>query len=321
MLVLIFTYALPYARFVKPARRAAPLNISQVCRRWREVALTVPVLWASLSVYATRDDLDYAGLMRMWLARSQRYRLYVNFIAWKNLDLCSSRACLEELMRPEILTRLSDLRVSGVMEALLPLENLGAQASSLRRLVVQTYDLCLEDAYLDLSRASAAPLLAEFPVNILETPSLFFPLKGILAGPTTHLVFSGDFYYDHFTVLGEFGAHLVSCELYLHPFSACGALTLPRVQTLTVGCRIVWAFLDNLTAPCLRTLQIGMSRENRLPEVDDMSLSNMIRRSRCPLESLLMEEGSLSDADIAEAQRLCPDLHITLAGRLWDYTW
>ncbi|KAJ7045937.1 hypothetical protein C8F04DRAFT_1066796 [Mycena alexandri] len=55
----------------------APLNVSQVCRRWRNISLSNPVLWSALAVTPTRHHIehDYAlealhRIVQLWLRRS-----------------------------------------------------------------------------------------------------------------------------------------------------------------------------------------------------------------------------------------------------------
>ncbi|KAJ7141353.1 hypothetical protein C8R44DRAFT_245108 [Mycena epipterygia] len=52
----------------------APLNVSQVCRRWRTIALSNPVLWTALTLTTTgrryTDLLALDRLLELWLHRS-----------------------------------------------------------------------------------------------------------------------------------------------------------------------------------------------------------------------------------------------------------
>lgn len=51
---------------VQPKRDLAPLSVSQVCRHWREIALSVPLLWCSLAV----PHALHPKFAEIWLARS-----------------------------------------------------------------------------------------------------------------------------------------------------------------------------------------------------------------------------------------------------------
>ncbi|KAJ7194315.1 hypothetical protein GGX14DRAFT_378075, partial [Mycena pura] len=47
ILAHIFVYCLPHGR-IRPSPRTAPLVLGQICRRWRDVALSTGRLWSSL---------------------------------------------------------------------------------------------------------------------------------------------------------------------------------------------------------------------------------------------------------------------------------
>ncbi|KAJ7436633.1 hypothetical protein FB451DRAFT_1061639, partial [Mycena latifolia] len=45
IITLIFRHSLPAHGRVKPSKHAAPLVLAQICRHWREIALSIPQLW------------------------------------------------------------------------------------------------------------------------------------------------------------------------------------------------------------------------------------------------------------------------------------
>ncbi|KII88079.1 hypothetical protein PLICRDRAFT_659327 [Plicaturopsis crispa FD-325 SS-3] len=50
-----------------------PLRLSQVCRRWREIALSTPRLWSTLTLSPRRGSVEsYRALVFMWLERSRQ---------------------------------------------------------------------------------------------------------------------------------------------------------------------------------------------------------------------------------------------------------
>lgn len=57
--------------FCVPSIRHSPLNISHVCRWWRDLALSIPELWASLALVSAFEDPDVVTeLCSTWLSRS-----------------------------------------------------------------------------------------------------------------------------------------------------------------------------------------------------------------------------------------------------------
>ncbi|KAF8195060.1 hypothetical protein BJ912DRAFT_163987 [Pholiota molesta] len=63
---------------------AAPLVLSAVCRRWRNIVRSTPLLWADLPLYITRHNADaLLVLAKDWLERSDPCLLSINIFASK----------------------------------------------------------------------------------------------------------------------------------------------------------------------------------------------------------------------------------------------
>ncbi|KAJ7137865.1 hypothetical protein C8R44DRAFT_975836 [Mycena epipterygia] len=71
ILAAIFIHCLPQVEFVKPKVFTAPLLLCGVCRQWREVALTTPELWSSLSWTQFTAGTDDDNLCWTWLSRAR----------------------------------------------------------------------------------------------------------------------------------------------------------------------------------------------------------------------------------------------------------
>ncbi|KAJ7645963.1 hypothetical protein DFH06DRAFT_1210818 [Mycena polygramma] len=56
-----------------PSPNEAPLLLAQICRRWREICLDTPSLWASV-VYGDTGSID---LLEVWLSRARKHRLRI----------------------------------------------------------------------------------------------------------------------------------------------------------------------------------------------------------------------------------------------------
>ncbi|KAG2089461.1 uncharacterized protein F5147DRAFT_725854 [Suillus discolor] len=52
----IFVYCLPEDEYLSPASRLAPILLTRICRRWREVVVGMPRLWCSLRLEVQHDD-------------------------------------------------------------------------------------------------------------------------------------------------------------------------------------------------------------------------------------------------------------------------
>lgn len=68
-----------FDRPVDARRWRAPLLLCQVCRHWREVAISLPLLWCSLS--GTGDFTPLPAFIALWLARSRGLPLSLTLAA------------------------------------------------------------------------------------------------------------------------------------------------------------------------------------------------------------------------------------------------
>ncbi|KAJ7639193.1 hypothetical protein FB45DRAFT_1055353 [Roridomyces roridus] len=75
----IFIYCLPTERFGRNAVNfaEAPLLLSRVCSRWRQIALSTAALWQELDIRLRRRQV--ANIVEAWLARARNYPLSVTF--------------------------------------------------------------------------------------------------------------------------------------------------------------------------------------------------------------------------------------------------
>ncbi|KAJ7693426.1 hypothetical protein B0H17DRAFT_860580, partial [Mycena rosella] len=72
---IIFDHCVPHAP--EPSLVHAPLNVSQVCRRWRTIALSNPALWTAFAITTTRRHTERGDalealhrVLQLWLHRS-----------------------------------------------------------------------------------------------------------------------------------------------------------------------------------------------------------------------------------------------------------
>ncbi|KAH7926923.1 hypothetical protein BV22DRAFT_1032401 [Leucogyrophana mollusca] len=68
------------ADFCEPNCDAAPILLTRICRRWRDIALSTPELWASLRIYVDRykeetQVVAFVFMLEWWLENSGTYLL------------------------------------------------------------------------------------------------------------------------------------------------------------------------------------------------------------------------------------------------------
>ncbi|KAG1874353.1 hypothetical protein F4604DRAFT_2009721 [Suillus subluteus] len=68
----IFVHCLPEDKYLSPASKLAPVLLTKICRRWREVAVGTPSLWCRLNVpYDLRRQEELPFCLDLWLKRSR----------------------------------------------------------------------------------------------------------------------------------------------------------------------------------------------------------------------------------------------------------
>ncbi|KAG2143781.1 uncharacterized protein EDB93DRAFT_1154734 [Suillus bovinus] len=84
----IFIHCLPEDKYPSPALMRAPILLTRICRRWREVAVGTPSLWCRLNVIC--GFRRWQGCLDVWLKRSRGHPLSLALI-------CSHKSTVSEL--------------------------------------------------------------------------------------------------------------------------------------------------------------------------------------------------------------------------------
>ncbi|KAJ6593155.1 hypothetical protein B0H19DRAFT_1089213 [Mycena capillaripes] len=72
IIVPIFEYCLPFHRS-QPLPHEAPLLLAQICRRWREICLDSPNVWACINF----GNIGSPELLKAWLLRARNHPLTI----------------------------------------------------------------------------------------------------------------------------------------------------------------------------------------------------------------------------------------------------
>ncbi|KAJ7909680.1 hypothetical protein B0H13DRAFT_2661362 [Mycena leptocephala] len=271
----IFMHFLPpYPLFPPLIGLLSPTLLTQICRKWREIALGTPPLWSAITSYHDSINISFDLAIRAfdtWLNRSRccpvslrfdatdSYMEVAEFLAivvphrarWKYLKLSSWPSHLPILDGPMPLLCYLNLRL------------LGSDAK------VVTFEM---------------PLLRTVVLNDTAALSVVLPWAQL-----TSLTLLRVYPYECVPILQQTSS-LVHCKLELFDSTNNQPrpdITLPCLESLTLinpGRESVVDFLETLIVPALRSLEIP---EDFLYHVNPIeSLTAFISKSGCKLEEV-----------------------------------
>ncbi|KAG1825479.1 uncharacterized protein BJ212DRAFT_1573008 [Suillus subaureus] len=302
----IFVHCLPIGYHLLPVSRAAPMLLTRICRRWREVAVDMPNLWHRLSV--GKDWQRAAFCYEAWLKRSRGHPLSLELQYHKN-DWTELRS----LLQPYI-NQVSSLSLDFYHDGFQP-EFTISDFLTLKELTISLY--------FSNSEARIVQSISQPPCTLrsLTVTGLFFNME----------------YASTFNPTSGW-ARLTNIQIDLdEPSSFLQLLRLcPSLSSLTTT--IVFGAIETLepfTHTQLQSLQIVFDDLNdddddtgHFNPFNTLSLPNLraletrgiypwpheefnafLTRSKCPLESLTFGfEMSITDEQRAEYVALIPSL-------------
>ncbi|KAJ6511164.1 hypothetical protein C8R45DRAFT_966256 [Mycena sanguinolenta] len=310
----IFVGFLPiYPEFPPYFGTLSPLLLCQVCRHWRDIALSTPALWKNISI-AVQDPDDCQSqkleLLKTWIARSGNCPLSLN------LTGPSTSPVLTQFIE----TIVTHCNRWENLEVLIPFDSLNLLKGDmplLRDLTFGPIDL-RHDVHSALPLFEAAPALRH-----LTLTSCFLNATVLLPwAQLTHL--DAHCLYEHeCTDILRAAPLLVTCTL-----SVCCSdddiVVGPAVPVHTNLAKMsllaedpdvrLWLVLDCLTLPALRRLQVAE------PCVTLAGLAAFSERSGCVLDELKFTDATLEEEAVREALpsvgEISMDRQITLQS--WD---
>ncbi|KAJ7651509.1 hypothetical protein DFH06DRAFT_1475565 [Mycena polygramma] len=275
----IFVHFLPaYPRIPPLTGTFSPALLTQICRRWREIALATPALWRAVGSYNEGIALNcemLAEIFNIWLNRSRCCPVSIEIgKADPNVDLSKILAtvvphrarceCLELALSP------AQLRV---IEGPMPwLRNLDLLLSA---------NLASDGDVQVVLRE--VPLLRIVALNDVAASMVVLPWAQI-----TSLTLAPVFPYECVPILQQ-TTNLVYCELHVFDSSSeppWPDITLPYLKTLVfVDPHIeqYTNFHESFIVPALRNLEVPEPFLGSNP-ID--SIKGFISKSGCKLENL-----------------------------------
>ncbi|KAG1889243.1 hypothetical protein F4604DRAFT_1644245 [Suillus subluteus] len=301
----IFSHCLPIEHRLSPASKAAPMLLTRICRRWREIAVDMPSLWHRLSV--GKDWQRAAFCYEAWLKRSRGRPLSLEFQCYKN-----DWTKLRNLLQPYI-KQVSSLSVNFDCNGLPEPEVIISDFLALEELTIPTYN-----------GTTFIHVISQPPCTLcsLTATGVFFDM-------------------EYASTVNPAWAHLTNIQIDLDEQSALPQLLrlCPSLSSLTLSTYfIAMETLEPFTHTQLQSLRIVSEdfvdkTTGHLNLFDTLSLPNLcalearniyswphkkfcafLTRSKCPLENLTFGfEMPITDKRRAEYVALIPSLDVVLS--------
>lgn len=270
----------------------APLNLGLVCHLWRDITISTPRLWSTISVVLDNAKPCSPDVARLFLRRSHRLPLTVHvfddhihddFNELQDIDVPRE---IMEVLTMEV-HRFNYVHLAGYsyfIDYLIP-EDLGGLLAGFS--IDNTYTRTVESSFKSASKLQSLNLV-NVDVSQLDARLPFHQITRLSIEPPR--VSSSLQLLEKFKNVTEAVVTFVNINtpLQVPPLSVC-ATSLSSL-TLNFGRSSphdLHSFLDAVTLPSLTSLTISSSSDiNRfLPE----SLEEMISRSKCALEALTIQ--------------------------------
>ncbi|KAG1771060.1 hypothetical protein EV702DRAFT_659273 [Suillus placidus] len=320
LLSLIFVHCLPETEHLLPSSKLAPILLTRICRRWREVAVGMSSLWCGVTVDIDHEDWQRAAFFYdAWLERSRDRPLSLALKCFKN-DATNLRSLLEHHTN-----QISSLHIILFANTFTP-DLLLNDLPALQELTITTFDSLwytpsfaqsisrlpftlrrlrvVGPSAFDFDRiVSCNPVWAHLThVEIaIRQPNLILQLLQLGLNLSSLAIGLG--FYDEVPSTFEPLAHANLQSLCISSaFPMCMGNSFPDV-------------FNALTLPKLRVLEARHIRPWPHEE-----LKTFLARSNCPLESLVFGTGvTTTDEQRGEYIVLIPFLDVVMDHRRNDF--
>ena len=291
----IFLMCLPEG-FIEASPNAAPLLLCQICKYWRDVALSLPLLWASFKVrrFSTGTCSPAFPLAELWLERSKPMPLSICFPVDADLGCDPRPDDVWSLIRLSFqhLSRWKSvhmcLRDLLYYECLLPLK---CEVSTGLSPMLENLELCFPPdsvVHAQVSDLGFRNLGDVVPMIWTSSPRLHtLTLNATSARHVLQILKTCPNIHDC-----EF--HLIDDRVFMIPNER---LILPHLHTLNIRARITTLnILSSIATPSLRKLTIeGEKLWSRF------GFQDFIDQSSCSIEEFSMSNIIISPSKLLHA--------------------
>ncbi|KAJ7461660.1 hypothetical protein FB451DRAFT_1268774 [Mycena latifolia] len=290
ILAEIFIHCVPDSEFVKPDINSAPLLLCGICRQFREIALSTPELWNSLSFEmgpldagsfdTATEETDLTDLLRSWLARARRTSLSLRLEGigwgwrqpimqtivslspqWRNMDISLTPSLVESLLSLEgNFPSLEKLKVRSATD--LPMSF--RYAPKLREAHIFTYHSNIQ--------------LPGHQITIFRTHAISFPDCLAFLRDCPNLV-------DGIFVVID--GHSPTQPISVPPLIHLQSLIIVGLQQ-TAPQKVPIDVLDSLRAPALKSLVLRFPPSHRSAPSDAQPFLSFVSRSSFQLQRLVL---------------------------------
>ncbi|KAG2098258.1 uncharacterized protein F5147DRAFT_777752 [Suillus discolor] len=301
MLAQIFLYCIPEGNW-KPVPRRAPMLLTAVCRRWREVALDMPDLWRRLQFNVGYGDWRKRALCYDSCLKRSRGRQLLLTLECYDDNLTE----LQSLLRPYV-NQVSSLTVRTFSRTCCPLA--AADFGGLNELVIHGFYTVLA---VPESIGQLPPNMRSLKLmNVVLTVHMLSSFKPLSwAGLTNlELILDGP---NPFAQLLRWCPNLSSLTIVgiFTAIETSKAFVHPKLQTFRISGNLHVDSIDKFKAITLPNLRAFEARNTGQWPHEDFKA--FLTRSQCRLESLLFSGGVVTtDGQLAEYVALFPSLELS----------
>ncbi|KAG1786554.1 uncharacterized protein HD556DRAFT_1414788 [Suillus plorans] len=308
----IFVHCLPEDKYLSPASKLAPVLLTRICRRWREIAVGTPSLWDRLGVpYDLRRKRELPFCLDIWLKRSRGRLLSLA------LTCCFSSITIElrRLLQPyihrissfSICCRVISDKFDPLLEGLTALQELivnrplTEQCFSLLPPTLRSFRVTSPYSELEFF-PSCEPVWAnltnvEIPIHRPDTILRLLQLCPNLCSLTIRPRFDRTEIFQPLVHIRIQSLHII-VDIIQHPHHLLSDIEYSTPNPLP-------GLLNALSLPSLRRIEIhGVPWPHQ-------EFKSFLTRSNCPLETVILgTEAMMRRKQRAECIALIPSLEV-----------